>query len=184
LLQIPQETHRMLTGIVIDRVGNPIAGAHVRAAQREFRPVVTDARGRFSFRVGHLVPLLGSGESVHQIRLVARYGSLASVFTPVEIHNEDQDIDVTLQLGPADLAGVVVDLDGVPIPGADVGVNLCCGIRSFLDSRRVKTNAEGRFTLEVPHGDFILNGRRNNNDNNLDNILVSGGSRDIYLVIP
>jgi RNA polymerase sigma factor (sigma-70 family) len=184
VLQIPQEAHRMLTGIVIDSVGNPVTGARVRAAQREFRPAVTDAYGRFSFHIEHLVPLLSSGESVHQILLVARHGSFASVFTPVEIHNEDQDIVVTLQLGPADLAGIVMDLDGIPIPGADVRVNVCCDIHSFLDDKHVKTNAEGRFTLEVPRGTFILNGRRNNNDNYFDGIQVSGGSQDVRLVIP
>jgi protocatechuate 3,4-dioxygenase beta subunit len=175
-----------LTGTVVDNAGNPVAGARVRSAERELHPVVSDAHGRFSFHVGFLATLRRSGETVRQIFLVARHGSLASAFTPVEIHNEDQNTDITLQLGPAGIAGVVIDLEGTPVPGADVWLNDCCGKHRFIQGAHVEADAEGRFGFDVPRGNFVLSVRRSQDDDfdDRDDKTVSGDSHDLHMLIP
>jgi RNA polymerase sigma-70 factor (ECF subfamily) len=186
VLQLPSESRGELTGTVIDDAGNPVAGARVRSAERELHPVVTDAHGRFSYHVGFLAPLRPSGEPIPQIFLIARHGSFSSAFTPVEIHNEDQNTNVTLQLGPAGIAGVVVDLEGTPVPGADVWLNFCCGKHRVVQGKHVEADAEGRFAFDVPRGDFVLSVRRSRDDDfdDRDDKTVSGGSHDVRLLIP
>lgn len=175
-----------LTGLVIDAAGNPVAGAQVRTGERELRPVVTDARGRFAFRVGSLPLLAREGDPVRPVYFLATHGELASAFTPVEIRDRDQNLELTLQLGPAGLAGVVVDLDGAPVPGADVWLNFCCGERRLVEGRRVEADAHGRFAIDVPRGEFVLSVRRSIDDDfdDRDDRVVSGGSRDVRLVLP
>jgi hypothetical protein len=186
VLQLLSEPRGELTGTVVDDAGNPVAGARVRSAEHELHPVVTDAHGRFSYHVGFLAPLRPSGEPIRPIFLVARHGSLWSAFTPVEIHNEDQNTNVTLQLGPAGIAGVVVDLEGTPVPGADVWLNFCCGKHRVVEGKHVEADAEGRFAFEVPRGDFVLSVRRSRDDDfdDRDDKTVSGGSHDVRLLIP
>jgi hypothetical protein len=185
VLQLLPEHHGELTGTVIDGAGNPVSGARVRSAGRELHPVVTDAHGRFSFQVGLLALARASG-GTRQIFLVARHGLLWSAFTPVEIHNEDQNTNVTLQLGPAGIAGVVVDLEGTPVPGADVWLNFCCGKHRLVQGTHVEADAEGRFAFEVPRGDFVLSVRRSRDDDfdDRDDKTVSGGSHDVHMLIP
>jgi hypothetical protein len=158
----------------------------VRSAGRVLHPVVTDAHGRFSLHTGLLARFRPRGETVRQIFLVARDGSLASAFTPVALRDEDQNTHVTLQLGPSGIAGVVVDLEGAPVPGADVWLNYCCGKHTLVEGARVKADAEGRFAFDVPRGDFVLSVRRSHDDDFdvRDDKTVSGGSHDVHLVIP
>lgn len=186
VLQLLSESRGELTGTVVDNAGNPVAGARIRSAERELHPVVTDAHGRFSYGVGFLRLPRRSGEPVRPIFLVAHQGSLWSAFTPVQIHDADQNTNVTLQLGPAGIAGVVVDLEGKPVPGADVWLNFCCGDHRLVQGKHVEADAEGRFAFEVPRGDFVLSVRRSPDDDfdDRDDKTVSGGSHDVHLLLP
>jgi hypothetical protein len=120
------------------------------------------------------------------VYFLATRGELASAFTPVEIRDRDQNLELTLQLGPAGIAGVVVDLDGLPVPGADVWLNFCCGKRRLIQGRRVEADAQGRFAFDVPRGEFVLSVRRSRDDDfdDRDDHVVSGGSRNVRLVLP
>jgi RNA polymerase sigma-70 factor (ECF subfamily) len=175
-----------LTGTVVDAAGHPVAGARVSSAEQKVRPVVTDANGRFAFRVGVLARFDRRVDSDHQVFFVARHGALASAFAPIAIRDRDQSFQLTLRLGPAGIAGVVVDLDGSPVPGADVWLNFCCGKHLLITGQRVEADAQGRFAFDVPRGDFVLSVRRTRDDefDDRDDRVVPGGSQGVRLVVP
>jgi RNA polymerase sigma-70 factor (ECF subfamily) len=186
VLHLLSEPRGELTGTVIDGSGNPVAGARVHSAEARLRPVVTDAHGRFSFHVRPLAVFRRSSETTRQIFLVARHGPLASMFTPVEIRDDDHNIDVTIRLDLAGIAGVVVDMEGAPVPGADVWLNQCCGEHSLIGGARVEADAQGRFAFNVPRGYFVLSVRRTLEDDfdDRDDKTISGGSHNVRLVLP
>jgi len=165
-----------VVGTVLDIAGNPAAGARVSSPQPIFPPVVTDARGRFAIR-----------DVAGDFELVARRDGLASMFVPVTVRRTARP-DITLQLGPAGIAGVVVDSLGAPIEGADVWLNDCCdgASRNRVRGTHAIADAQGRFSFNVPRGSFVLSVRRDPEDSYLDedDKVVSGGSRNVTLVLP
>jgi RNA polymerase sigma-70 factor (ECF subfamily) len=166
-----------VTGIVVDAAGTPVSGARVSAPLWQLSPfmsVITDARGRFETR--HRGPTL---------ELVARLGDQASETTQVQVR-PDQPSHVTLTLGPAGIAGVVVDPDGLPVPDAQVWLNSCCGERRVVTGTRVIADASGRFAFDVPRGNFVLSVRRTADDDFLDedDRQVAGGTHHLRLVVP
>jgi hypothetical protein len=184
VLQLQMTYRGMLTGVVVDGSGLPVAGARVSAGEHELRPVVTDAHGRFSFHVGMMARPWR--QEVRRVFFVAHHGTLASAFTPVEIRDRDQNHQLTLEIGRAGIAGVVVDIDGAPVPGADVWLNFCCGKHQLIVGRHIDADGEGRFVVDVPRGDFVLSVRRTHDDDfdDRDDRVVSGGSHDVRLVVP
>ncbi|MBC7974024.1 MAG: carboxypeptidase regulatory-like domain-containing protein, partial [Myxococcales bacterium] len=171
----------LVVGKVIDTAGTPVAGARISAPGQPmmltapFTPVVTDAHGRFEAR--HLGPTMD---------LVAHVGDLASGIMQVEVHN-GQPGQLTMVVGPAGIAGVVVDPDGLPIADAQVWLNDCCGVdRPVVEGTRAITDATGRFVFDVPRGDFVLSVRRSADDDFLDedDRRVAGGTHNVRLVVP
>jgi len=165
----------MLTGIVVDANGRPVAGARVAATEpfSVIRPVATDARGAFE------IPRASIRLFREEAHLVARLGDLASELVP--IRERDLPTSLTFQLGAAGITGVVVDLDGAPIAHADVYLN-----PSTFHGGHVETDDNGRFELDVPRGSFRLSVRHSTDDDfdDRDDRIVAGGSRDIRLTVP
>jgi len=170
---------RGVTGVVVDAAGVPVAGAEVSSLSAEMgptmAPVVTDARGQFVAR-----------SRAPRVDLVAHLGDQASESVPVELER-GVAASVTLRLGPAGIAGVVVDSDGVAVPSAQVWLNDCCdNHRVVVRGTRAITDDLGRFAFDVPRGDFVLSVRRSDEDDFLaeDDRRIAGGSRDVKLVVP
>ncbi len=142
-----------LSGAVLDPSGAPITGAIVAAYDErlQYTAVRTDAAGAWSildlpagrWRV-RAVMEEDDGPNVDGFYPEAwdYCDSPALVLGPDDARS---GIDVVLAVGGR-IAGRVLDLDGVPVAGADV---LATGVstRAQLSSRATTTDAEGRFTL-------------------------------------
>jgi RNA polymerase sigma-70 factor (ECF subfamily) len=166
-----------LTGVVVEAGGRPVAGAQVTSPTLtgRFKPVMTDAHGRFEVH--------GRGRG---LAVVARSGDLASEIMDVE-GRRDQPPHVTLTLGRAGISGVVVDPEGLPVPGAQVWLNACCdAMRRIVEGARAIADDRGRFAIDVPRGTFRLSVRRNADDDFLDedDRRVAGGTHDLRMVVP
>jgi hypothetical protein len=161
-----------ITGTVVDLAGTPVPGARVYAHGGILwvSPVVADARGHFAIH--------GASEAY----VIAQHDHESSAW-----RHAVPGSAVQLAIGPAGVAGVVVDGKGVPIANAEVWLNHCCepgptlvgGASAFTDGR-------GRFGIETPRGDFVLSVRRDTDDDydDADDVRVQGGARDVRLVLP
>jgi len=180
------ERRGTITGLVVDAAGTPVAGARVRAAGHEIRSLVTDAQGRFAFSLAERALGMLNGMPARQLSLVASHGALASEFRPIDVRDAYQSASVTLQLGAAGIAGRVVDLDGAPVPHADIWLNFCCGKHAIVEGKHAEADDAGRFSFDVPRGDFLLSVRRTTEDDfdDRDDRSVPGGTRDVRLVVP
>ena len=167
-----------VSGVVVDAAGTPVAGARISSLSSmmaPLAPVVTDEHGRFA-----------TSARRPKLELVARLGDQASESTPVELHRGGIE-RVTLRLGPSGIAGVVVDPQGAPVPGAQIWLNDCCGAdRVVVRGTRAIADDAGRFAFDVPRGDFVLSVRRTAEDDFLDedDRHVAGGNHDVRLVVP
>ena len=164
-----------LRGTVVDLASRPVAGAQVSLADGSQRPVKTDASGHFVIeRVDGAVDV------------IAHRGAQASAFHHVEIKPGERG-DVTLQLGPTGIAGTAVERDGTPVAGAQVWLNYCCDVNpGLVPGTGVTTDASGKFSFDVPSGDFVLSIKRTDDDDyeDEDNMKVSAGSSDVRIVVP
>jgi len=160
-----------IAGIVVDAAGKPVAGARVTTPTGRMKPIITDELGRFT------IPM-GAGP----YSLMARHGTSSSEVVPVEMHH-GQLTHLTLPLRPAGIAGVVVDAGGTPVPGAEVYRNVT---HDFPHGDRATTDAQGRFSFDVPRGTFVLSVRRSSEDSfeDEDDVTVTGGTHDLRLVVP
>jgi len=186
---VPVEPRGRVTGMVVDSAGTPVAGARVRVGRgtelqrlRHILPTLTsDAQGRFSFgldlRVTGFMPMGGE-----PLTVVAFRGSEASEPVAVEPADAREHLTATLQLGPAGVAGIVVDPAGTPVGGVDVVLDTLGG---EYQRRFAKADAHGRFAFEVARGQFTVFARRSADDEVDDRNLrpVTGGARDVRLVL-
>ncbi|MBC7974225.1 MAG: carboxypeptidase regulatory-like domain-containing protein, partial [Myxococcales bacterium] len=163
-----------ITGIVLDPSGHPVAGAQVSPPLPMMAPVTTDARGQFSIPSA---TALGGPYS-----LLARHGSLASEILPVDLLDKPLT-HMTFRLAPAGISGVVVDDEGYVVPGAEVYRNVT---DDFVSGDRATTDAEGRFSFDVPRGSFVLSVRRSSEHDFLDedDRIIAGGTHNVRLVVP
>ncbi|MBC7973403.1 MAG: carboxypeptidase regulatory-like domain-containing protein [Myxococcales bacterium] len=163
-----------IAGTVVDAAGAPVAGARVTAPRGLMRPVTTDERGQFA------IPDATVRGGPH--RLLARHGALASDAVSVEIQ-QDRLMPITLRLGPAGVSGVVVDPEGYVVPGAEVYLNPSDDLSS---SGFATTDAEGRFSFDVPRGSFVFSVRRSSEHDFLDedDRVIAGGTHHVRLVVP
>jgi len=160
-------------GTVVDLGYKPVAAARVSLSEGAIRPVVTDAKGRFTI------------ENVEgTVDLIAHSGSQASAFQHVDVGHP---AEVVLQVGPTGISGIAVNHDGSPVAGAEVWLNYCCDTNpSLVHGTGVTTDASGKFSFDVPRGDFLLSVKRDADDDyeEEDDRKVSGGSHDVRLIVP
>lgn len=150
------EPTRPIEGIVRDTEGRAIEGVSVTV--REFMNwddrlaaawERTDAEGRFAIDAiadadAYFISLIKPG-------YLPRRGE-----TYWDIEAPAGNAPIELVMAPLDrtITGSVVSRDGAPIPDATVIVS--AGSRS---RHRKRTDAEGRFTLSLPEGEFMLEAR-------------------------
>jgi len=164
-----------LAGVVVDASGAPVAGATVTTpGGLAMKPLATDANGRFT------IPM-GAGP----YRILARTAGFESEILPIHMHH-GQLLHVTLQLLPSGIAGVVVDHDGHPVPGADVWRNGADPASGSGLGERATADAHGHFAFDVPRGTFVLSVRRSMDDDfdDTDDLSVVSGNHDVRLVVP
>jgi hypothetical protein len=164
-----------IRGTVVDLRNTPVAGARVSLADGTIRPAVTDANGRFVIE-----------NVVGVFDLIANRGSDASHIHHAQLKPGER-FEVVLHIGPSGISGIAVDHDGAPVAGAEVWLNECCKASpGIVPGKRFTTDASGRFSFDTPRGDFVLSVRRYEDDDyqDEDDLKVTGGSRDVRLVVP
>lgn len=164
-----------IRGTVVDLGSKPVAGARVSLAGTTFRPVVSDANGRFVIE-----------NVVGVVDLIANRGSEASAIHHAQIKSGER-AEVVLQIGPTGISGLAIDHAGTPVAGAEVWLNHCCeGSPGVVSGKRFITDATGTFSFDTPRGDFVLSVRRNEDDDyeDEDDLKVQGGSHDVRLAVP
>jgi RNA polymerase sigma-70 factor (ECF subfamily) len=164
-----------IRGAVVDLGNKPVAGARVSLVDGSRRPVATDATGSFAIE-----NIAGA------VDLIANRGSDASAILHVQIKSGER-ADVVLQIGPSGIAGIAIDRDGVPVPGADVYLNECCETNPHVvPGRHFTSDASGTFAVDTPRGNFVLSVRRNEDDgyDAEDDVKVAGGSHGVRLLVP
>jgi RNA polymerase sigma-70 factor (ECF subfamily) len=167
--------HATIVGKVLAPDGQPIAGARVVVPNLMWpESTLSNDNGEFAFYERH-----------GAVELVARKGHLASTFESVMAEPGAQT-QVTLRLGPSGVSGVVVDNDGNAVAGADVWLNACCEHHHQIEGSRAIADALGRFTFDVPGGNFVLSVRRTADDDYLDqdDKPVRSGDHHVRLVLP
>jgi RNA polymerase sigma factor (sigma-70 family) len=166
-----------LRGTVVDSVGKAVAGAHVSTHDGQTRPVITDAKGRFAIKISDDSPF----------DVIARLGVESSEFQHLQVAYGNQ-AEATLQLGASGIAGTAVERDGTPVPGAIIWLNGCCedGNPSVVRTGSAVADAQGKFTFDVPRGNFVLSVKRTPDDDyeDEDDVKVAGGSRNVKVVVP
>jgi len=166
-----------LRGTVVDSAGKPVVGAHVSTHDGQTRPAITDAKGRFAIKVSDDSPF----------DVIARLGAESSEFQHLQIGYGNQ-AETTLQLGASGIAGTAVERDGTPVPGAIIWLNACCegGNPALIRGGSAVADAQGKFTFDVPRGNFVLSVKRTPDDDyeEEDDVKVAGGSRDVKVVVP
>ncbi len=164
-----------IRGTVVDLGSRPVAGARVSVADGSVRPVISDPQGRFVIE-----RVLGA------VDLIANRAADASAFQHLQVKPGER-ADVVLQIGPSGISGIAVDHDGAPVEGAQVWLNACCAASpNLIRGTRYTTNATGTFSFDTPRGNFVLSVRRYADDDyeDEDDLEVTGGSRDVRLVVP
>jgi len=151
-----------------------VAGAWVGSPTGRTPPIATDLRGQFAIAI-HDAPY----------SLVARHGDQASEILRVN-PERGKLLSVTLTLGPTGIAGVVVDGDGAPIPGAEIWRNPVPELGLGVMNARAIADAQGRFSFDLPRGTYRLSVRRSSDDDFLDedDVHVASGTHDLRLVLP
>lgn len=123
--------HAVLEGIVVDERGAPVAGADVAIAAGAIDATEkTDARGRFR---ATLAP------GADSVTASARKGDVASAEVTVDVKTER--VEVRIVVGPATIAGTVVDGRGRPAPGVRVS------LRVPFDAINTLSDARGAWEL-------------------------------------
>jgi hypothetical protein len=127
------EGWRELTGVVSDSAGDPLEGVEVEVEGYGRLRTVTDENG--SYRI-HSVPTA-------PVTLVARASGFSEtrVEAPRSEPDEEHTADVTLA-DSTGAAGMVLNPDGAPVSGAEVGC-----VRDLQQQRGVTTDRYGRFEL-------------------------------------
>jgi uncharacterized GH25 family protein/peroxiredoxin len=146
-----------LAGTVVDRAGEPIAGAKVSVAYAYLfnqarvylppeavrPPVVTDAQGRF-----RLEPLTANSRLVVRVEH-PRYARWNSMMQPITSGTTDQVISLA---PPSTVIGRVVGEDGRPVPG----VTVRCRHQDPWGPPEATTDASGSFRFTGLRQDHYL----------------------------
>jgi hypothetical protein len=142
-VEITVNPGKMVSGTVVDPDGKPVAGAQVAPLPMICFYVLTDDQGRFD--LGWNPEWAGN---LKEFFLMARHLG-RNLAGGIEIDENTESVRIELE--PAlMLTGTVEEPNGVPIPGAKVGLSLrrwnwACG----TPVRKVMTDAKGRYTFPV-----------------------------------
>jgi hypothetical protein len=163
-------------GVVVDARFKPVEGAKVSTSEGWTPPAITDAKGRFSIRATDDNP----------VDVIARLGADSSAFQRVQVEFGKQ-VEIVLQIDASGISGIAVDRDGTPVPGAIVWLNGCCASNpSLVGSGPAVADASGKFTFNVPRGDYVLSVKRTADDDyeDEDDVTTTGGARDVKVIVP
>ena len=140
----------VVTGQVLDPDGKGIEGADVaimlHAARwgstfMPYRGLKTDAQGRYE------VPAIPADQRYTLNLSADGYGQAQAQLDPADVTGERVQVGTcTLALANQTVSGMVVDLDGKPVP--NVSVSCSGGFESGQPDRRTRTDAQGKFVLE------------------------------------
>ena len=132
----------IVSGTVVDPVGKPVAGAQVAPLPMTCYHVLTDEQGRFD--VGWAPKWAGNFDTFF---LMARHLEL-NLAGGIEIGSATKNVRIDLE--PAlILAGTIEEPNGVPIPGAEVGLSLRRGWACGTPVRKVLTDENGGYEFPV-----------------------------------
>ena len=140
----------MVHGFVLGPDGKPVAGAAVavgpdRNASNELSPIMTDAKGRFTF-------------AAKPTRWGVVVTATAQGFGPALMHSSVSkgQKPIVLRLSPPHtLTGQVVNLEGRPLAGAMVYTDTWRGYRTLIHAMR--TDYDGRFVWDgAPAGEILV----------------------------
>lgn len=147
----------LITGTVVNTPGTPVAGVDIdiRGDQAGWLDLVgdnTNALGEFSVAIPAIID---------EYRITFADTALdASVF-PIEIELGllfgSTDMGTVVMPVAHTLTGVVVDEDGVPLPGIDMNLYDSAGVTVELFND--DTNLQGAFNVVVPEGTFTVRHR-------------------------
>lgn len=132
-----------VTGIVKDRLGNPVAGAQVAALPMSNRYVLTDADGRYKISWKRK----WEPRSCRSLCLMARHVKL-DLAALINITHQTRTINIELEPALV-LTGTVEDPNGKPIPGAEVSISLIKGWGCGTPVKNVITNDKGRYEFRA-----------------------------------
>jgi len=133
---------KMVSGTVVDPDGKPVAGAQVAPLPMTNSHVLTNRNGQFD--VGWDPKWAGP---LKEFFLMARHLE-RDLAGGIEINEDTKNVRIKLE--PAlRLAGVVQDPNGVPIPGAKVGLSLRRGWACGTPVEDLVTDAQGRYEFRT-----------------------------------
>ena len=155
-VQVPTETRSApvltlepgceVSGVVVTRSGNAVAGASVRVFETfmefEQQTTYTDRNGRFEFH--NIMP--------GRRRILVQAQHLGAAWTEI-VASPARAVQNQFVLEPGDsVGGKVVDKTGKPVAGVSVG----CGVRFSTMRVNVSTLALNTWTLTAEDGSFRL----------------------------
>jgi hypothetical protein len=173
-----------VSGVVVNRRGDPISGASVRVPGEEFpdeglTTTLTDGDGRFQLR--NVTP----GRRI----VLAQSRHLAAAWSLVVTH-PDRPVQNQFVLNPGEsLTGKVIDPDGKPASGAWVGGSLLIpsegtvSAELHLDASTL-TAEDGSFRLAaLPSGELMLRAAVDEMQELSGEVRVTGTTREVIITL-
>lgn len=142
-LQLVRRVKLTLPGLVTDEQGKPIAGARISVAEWVGKygtgrsgPLITDKDGRYE---------INNLDTDNRYSIAAEADGYGEVQSKLALNEKVRELP-TLKLPRADATtgGKVVDLEGKPLAGVTVHLNM-----GMSAARTAVTDAEGRFSFKI-----------------------------------
>jgi Carboxypeptidase regulatory-like domain len=160
----------VLEGVVVDEKGAPVAGAEVAiSAGAVDQTEKTDARGKFR-------ATLAAGAA--SVTASARKGDVASAETTLDIQGER--VELRIVVGPATIAGTVVDGRGRPAPGVRVSLRVPSDAITTLSDDKGRWELRGLVPGEHP---IVVAPNDLEYSRATPLVMASTGDRDVRLVV-